>query len=184
MKSTTLLAAKYAKAFIAAMPGVSDAHQVNYILQAQKLLKHNPSLLAILTAPTLKPHDVEHLINRLVEQSKLSSSLKKLFLLLALHKRLALLPEVLGQLAQLMQETKNTETLHISSSHAMTQEALESVVAFFARKTGKHIVYTHSVDTSLIAGIRLQSSTYLWEHSVRKQLHALRLPLIKGHYEY
>jgi F0F1-type ATP synthase delta subunit len=38
----------------------------------------------------------------------------------------------------------------------------------------KNIIATPIIETSLIAGLRLQSNNNLWEYSVRKQIQTLR----------
>lgn len=63
----------------------------------------------------------------------------------------------------------------ITSSHALSPDVLEDVEQFLARQTGNAIIYTYKRDPSLIAGIRAQSKTILWEHSIRKQLRELAL---------
>jgi len=51
---------------------------------------------------------------------------------------------------------------------------LETIKKFLAHKTEKKIISDYKIDKSIVAGIRLQSSTLLWEYSVYKQCETLR----------
>ena len=51
---------------------------------------------------------------------------------------------------------------------------------FLERNSGKKSMCTFAIDNRLIAGIRAQSTEYIWEYSVRKQLQSLRAPENKG----
>ena len=63
----------------------------------------------------------------------------------------------------------------ISSSHDITQQDLDAIERFLVNQTGLSIIYTYAIDKKLIAGIRLQSNTLLWECSINKQLTQIKL---------
>jgi F0F1-type ATP synthase delta subunit len=86
-----------------------------------------------------------------------------------------LITAALRELVVLYQAAHNIMPCAITSSHPLSQEELDNVQQFLARQTGSDIIYTYSRDTSLIAGLRVQSKTILWEHSIRKQLRELAL---------
>lgn len=95
---------------------------------------------------------------------------------LLLHEnRGHLIYQTLREIVVLYYAAQNIMPCAISSSHPLSQEELHKVEQFLARQTGSDIIYTYSRDTSLIAGLRVQSKTVLWEHSIRKQLRELAL---------
>jgi len=63
---------------------------------------------------------------------------------------------------------------NITSSHHLDISDLEIIEKFLAFKTGKKIISHHNLNKKLIAGIRLESNTLLWEYSIYKQCETLR----------
>ena len=61
----------------------------------------------------------------------------------------------------------------IKSAHHLDPKQITSIKQFLGRLVGKNIIATPAIDTSLIAGLRLQSNNNMWEYSVRKQIQAL-----------
>jgi ATP synthase F1 delta subunit len=95
--------------------------------------------------------------------------------LLITDNRGHLVYRVLSELVDLYRTANHIMSCTITSSHELSQDELNKVEQFLARQTGDDIIYTYSRDASLIAGLRVQSQTILWEHSVRKQLRELAL---------
>ncbi len=83
--------------------------------------------------------------------------------------------QVLRELVSLYESMHNIMSCRITSSHELSAVELTKVQQFLARQTGSDIIYTYSQDKSLIAGLRVQSKTILWEHSIRKQLREFAL---------
>ena len=86
-----------------------------------------------------------------------------------------LIYQILRELVVLYQSAHNIMSFSFTSSHELSPGELDKIEQFLARQTGGDIIYTYSRDASLIAGLRLQSKTVLWEHSIRKQLRELAL---------
>lgn len=82
---------------------------------------------------------------------------------------------VLRELIALYQIAHHIMAFTITSSDELSQDERNKIEQFLARQTGDDIIYTYNRDTSLIAGLRAQSKTVLWEHSIRKQLRELAL---------
>ena len=75
---------------------------------------------------------------------------------------------------QLYKNQINSIEFSIQSAQEIDDKQFESIKQFLGRLTNKKIIGIPSVDTSPIAGLRLQSNEYLWEYSVRKQIKALQ----------
>ena len=71
---------------------------------------------------------------------------------------------------------RNTITLfYVYSSIELLQEQKKVIKKFLHSLSGKRVICFYKIDTSLIAGIRLQSDDLLWENSIRQRLlHARR----------
>jgi ATP synthase F1 delta subunit len=86
-----------------------------------------------------------------------------------------LIDGVLREIVSLYYDAHKIMPCAITSSHELSSDELHKVEQFLARQTGDDIIYTYKRDPSLIAGLRVQSKTILWEHSIRKQLRELAL---------
>lgn len=97
--------------------------------------------------------------------------------LLIAHKRSSLMPFILRYLHEIIMEEQNIVSFTMSSAQDLTQEQQEHIKKFLAQSTNKTIIYKYTVNKDLIAGLRLQSNTYLWEHSLKKYLRNITLTL-------
>lgn len=101
---------------------------------------------------------------------QLEGSFIRLVKLLATHKRIFLIHDVLKQLCEEYKLRNKITSFVISSSHDLKAEELSEITQFLVRLTNHEIMSDYKIDKSLIAGIRLQSNTGIWEYSIRKQL--------------
>lgn len=67
------------------------------------------------------------------------------------------------------------ESLMITSAQLLTDDEKERIVRSFIKKTGKNLRrITTVVDPTLITGVRIQTETYYYEVSGKKQLREIR----------
>lgn len=164
------VARKYAAAFL------SVAHQTfTYddfmIIDARKeLLLSSRAILFYMTLPVIKAPVIEKVMDLLFEGCATAPLLKKITLLLLKHHRIIILPEVLHQIGDLYKKEKGMAQFSITSAHPLDTALQQKLLAYLERETGQKIIPDFGVDRSLIAGVRMQSDTVLWEHSIRKQL--------------
>jgi F0F1-type ATP synthase delta subunit len=75
---------------------------------------------------------------------------------------------------QLYKERMNIVEFSVTSAHELDAKNSMAVKRFLAKITGKTIMCTYSINTSLIAGMRLKSVEHMWEYSVRKRIESLQ----------
>lgn len=102
-----------------------------------------------------------------------ASCLESLVALLKMQKREELFISVVRNFAQQYKELYKLEFCSIASSHVLTEEQKEALGAFLERASGKRIFYTTAVDRGLIAGVRVEGDSLMWEHSISSQLRAI-----------
>ena len=113
-------------------------------------------------------------INLFKQHGAYSNGIDKLIDLLIHDKRLILIAGILHEICNIYMENNGIAEWHVASAHELPQAEKDIIMQFLSRKTHAHIVPTYLIDSTLIAGLRLQSDIYLWEHSVKSQLDALR----------
>ena len=168
------IAKKYAQAFMAVFPKSLTLNDSSKIETAQKFLQKHKSTLLFLQLPQYDEKRKESMVSDLIGHFSLPHVFTKLLLLLISHNRSFYIPDVLWFIIELYKEQTNSVNFSIQSAHSLDQKQIESIKQFLGRLTGKNIIATPIIDTSLIAGLRLQSNNNLWEYSVRKHIQALR----------
>lgn len=174
-----VIAKKYAQAFLNVYADQMTYDDFFNVCSAAEFFSENKKLLFFLSWPVVATTTKEEALYKILAQCKLSGPFKKLVAILVLHKRTFLIKDVLKQLCILYKKSNNIAAFTISSSHRLHDEEIKMLQEFLANITKHAIIYTYSIDKDLIAGIRLQSETFLWEHSIRKQLASIQLPLIR-----
>lgn len=170
---TMVIARKYAKAFINVFLDTLTQEDHDNIVQAAEFLRTHKRVLFYLHLPAIEHGVKEEGIKKLVDRFSLPVAVQKLLSLLLAHNRVLLIPDVLEAVTELYKERKEILAFVINTSHELPAERITEIKQFLAHLTGKAIIYTYKVDTELIAGVRLQSATILWEYSIRKQLHTI-----------
>ena len=173
------LARRYAQALLRVCGNQFSPETIAVITHANAFLRKNEQVRYFLSLPDFPVREKSKLIQRLLDTLQLPICFKNVVVLLADHKRLRLLVSVLDSIVRLYQDQQGIMSMKISSSTQLQEKQLDMLRRFLEEKTGKSIQDTFNVDKSLIAGIRLQSDSLLWEYSVRKKLRAIRLSVMR-----
>lgn len=174
-----LLIRKYAQAFVNIFADQINVADVEKINNAAVRLKGLPNLSFFLQLPyiddTLKKNALEEL---LITQSGLPESFSKLVELLLTQKRSFLLYPILVKIHELIMEQKNIALFEVTTANELSGKQVETVEKFLAVKSGHIIMCTYLVDKKLIAGLKAQSNTLLWQHSISNYLNTISRSLI------
>jgi F0F1-type ATP synthase delta subunit len=176
MIPTHTLADKYAHAFIELYDKKISSHDLERLENAYNNFSHNKDLIGLLG---LADSGIQQeMVTILQKYYKFSPCFGILWNLLLTHRRLFLLPAVLDSLMTVYKKKHGIVPVAVTSSHPLSRQEQEQVEKFLAHQTGLAIIYTYSVDPTLIVGIRMQSPTFLWERSFLKDLHIMLLPFV------
>ncbi|HBL98333.1 TPA: hypothetical protein DDZ86_01670 [Candidatus Dependentiae bacterium] len=93
--------------------------------------------------------------------------------LLTSQKHEELFVAVVRSFAKQYKEQHGLEFCLIKSSHKLMDEQKKALCTFLEHASGKRIFYTTVVDRGLVAGIRVEGDSLIWEHSVSSQLRAI-----------
>jgi ATP synthase F1 delta subunit len=168
------VAKKYAQAFMRVYPKSCTFNDLKKISTAQTFLQTHKKTLFFLQLPQFDQERRKSMVADLIDYFSLPHDFSAIILLLIEHNRSFYIPDVLEWIIQLYQEQIGAITFSIASASTVTDEQLSSIKKFLEQLLNKKIIGTPSLDASLIAGLRLQSSDYLWEYSVRKQMRDLQ----------
>jgi F-type H+-transporting ATPase subunit delta len=108
------------------------------------------------------------------DQFGLRQLLQPLVTVLAEQARLTLIEQVLEELIVLYKHAHNIIDVACMSAHPLDAQEQKVITEFLEKATGKTINASLIINPDLIAGVRLQSDTFLWERSLEQQLRAIR----------
>jgi len=177
VRNGVVLSRNYAVAFLNTF---IEAISVDDFLKIRAVLafwEENKKILYFLDLPGLDFEKKCEVAQLVLDEIDAPEPLKELLCLLMRHKRFFLVRDVLAKICSLYMQRKGILFFDISSAHKLADDEIESVQQFLAQKTEKKILYDYAVDKELIAGIRCQCETLLWEHSAKQQLDDLRREL-------
>ena len=170
---------KYALAYIHIFKKDIDCFVLDQLQIAYDFLLERKNMLFLLALYETTADDKQKIITKFLNFFKLPKSLEKLLYLLLEHKRIALLVHVLRDIYCFYKKEFAIEDLQIKSSSELSQNDKNQIEVFFMRLSDKKYRVSAKQDVTLIAGIRMQSDTLLWEHSVDKKMKKLRFELLK-----
>jgi F-type H+-transporting ATPase subunit delta len=172
------LVRKYAQAYLNIFEEHHSFEDFASMWRASQFLSEHHSLLFYLSLPMIQPSDKYRFIDLFVQKFHLFDSLKRLFYLLLQNKHIFLATDVLQTIYHLYKQRHNIADLQVISSSDLSDEKLEEIQQFFMHLSGQQVKVHHQVRPQLIAGIRLQTQTFLWEYSIAQQLRKLKQELI------
>ena len=172
------IAKKYAHAYLNVVGDEHNLSQYSSMWRAAQFLSEHHHLLFYLSLPIVSDIDKKRFIDLFFAKFHLFDSLKQLFYVLLKNKHISLAADVLRDIYALYKLKHNIHELHIISSCDLSIEKIEEIKKNFMALSGQQVVVRTSVNPALIAGIRLQTDTLLWEHSIAQQLRKLKQELI------
>ncbi len=92
--------------------------------------------------------------------------IQSMLVLLEQQQRLLLLPDVLYRVIDRYKQRHDIEYCRVSSALSLTEAQAEKIKKLLERLSGKKLWCFYETDSSLIAGIRARSETFVWEDSV------------------
>ena len=96
------------------------------------------------------------------------------------HRRIALLPEITGQVERELNSRGGRIDAEIVSARELGPEQRSSLLAEISRLTGKSVLPRFVTDQSLIGGVTVRVGSTIYDGSVRGQLQRIRQQLIQS----
>lgn len=165
-----ILAKRYARAFINVFGDRISYDDCVTFQRVSATLRSHHGWLPFFQAPDMTDERREQMVIMLQEQLRMPAICERLINLLIDHNRMALLPDVCDAIARIFFDDHHVAVFAITSFPELTAEQVEYVRTFLADQLDRRIMYSYQVNKRLIAGIRAQSSTVLWEYSLLKKL--------------
>ncbi len=171
------LASRYANALVDVATGPKsgvDPHQLLTDLRGfEQVLAGSAELRNALTSPAVPPARKRAVIGGLGDKLNIARIARNFLFVLADHRRLAMLTEVLEAFDLLLDQRLGFTRADISSARELDQRQRDSVSHQFEQLTGKKVRMRFSVDSRLLGGLVARIGSTVYDGSVRGQLQAL-----------
>lgn len=164
------LVRKYAQAFMQVFGASFSREDVGAMQKVAHFFHQRSRALFFLRLPIISKDIKREALYYVCTQFHVPQAAHTLIDILLEDKRSALLPLIFSKVSEIYYKIHGIEPFTIEASHALSDAQLQEIEQFLAACTGHVILSEYTVNTDLIAGVRLQSATSLWEHSIRKQL--------------
>ncbi len=168
------LAKKYAQAFLNTYPQAITSSILETLSKATDYFDKQKAFFLILTVPTLTFTQRLDALQKQLEPFNFPSEFDRLIHLLLTQHRIMLLPDILHQIITVYEQRHKIMEFSLKCSSSLTDKQQTALHNFIAQKTGYQIKSKTIVDPTLIAGLRLQSDTRLWEYSIAKKLRTIK----------
>jgi len=165
---------KYAQAWYTLFGKELSFTSIQNMQKAVAFLTTSKQLLFLLNYAVQEPAQVDHCIALLCQKFELPQSLRFLFILLLQHDRIEFLLKIIEDIIALYKLEHSMIDVQIKTAHSASQDEIIMLTQFFEKRSGMKALVTHIQDSSLIAGVRIESELWLWEASVQKQLRILK----------
>jgi ATP synthase F1 delta subunit len=104
---------------------------------------------------------------------------KALLELLEKHHRRILFADILQAMSKIYRSHHGYEISHVQSAQLLEDQQLSFLIQQLEKKIGKKLYYMQEVNPELIAGVRVQGESFVWEHSIAQQLRNLEQRLLR-----
>jgi ATP synthase F1 delta subunit len=172
-KSSVIVAKKYAHALLGFYNDVTY-DEVQALESLGSKLTHSPRAMFVITMGLKHAHDTA-LLDRMSTELMVSAPVKKLLELLALRDRIQLFPLVCKWIGIYFRQAHGIMHFNVTSAVALQDTDKAVILNFLKQKTQATLEMEYRIDTTLIAGIRIQSGEYLWEKSIARLLRDIKL---------
>ena len=96
------------------------------------------------------------------------------------HRRTAMLGEILTSLESQLDERRGIIRAQVQSSRPLDEAQRQQIEAALGRATGKQVFGQYKVDEALIGGLVARVGSRVYDGSVRGQLQAMRVRLVRS----
>lgn len=172
MLNRTTLARPYARAAFLAASGQDALDRWSSNLELATQVTLNDEVRALLGNPRYTRDQVLGVFFD-VGGERFDESFRNFLQTLDLHRRLALLPDILAQFEALRREAEKRVHVLVTSAHPLSDEEAENLRERLRKRFGQDIELQVEVDAALIGGAVIRARDEVIDGSVRGQLERL-----------
>jgi F-type H+-transporting ATPase subunit delta len=173
--STRASATRYARALLDAIGKDGTPEQVEEALTAfDALISRTPDLQKAFANPAVPVTAKRGIVEKLVQQLKITGPAAKLLVLLAERDRLAILGELAAAYRERLMEYRRILRAEVTTATPLAPERVAQLEQRLAAATGRRVTMTARVDPALIGGVITRVGSVVYDSSIATQLARMR----------
>jgi F-type H+-transporting ATPase subunit delta len=137
-------------------------------------LEGSEDLRAMIASPVYSRADQKNAIMAVSAKLGLLVPLHRALGLMADHRRLFVLPQLIAQLRAMIAEDKGEVTAEVTSAKALTKAQADKLAKSLKASVGKDVKINATVDESLIGGLVVKVGSKMIDTSIRSKLDSLQ----------
>jgi len=164
-------ASRYASALFELMSGdnqISDLEKD--IATLQEVLANSEDFKRFISSPIHTRDETRLSMGKIADYLGLGTYVKNTLGLMAMKRRLFVLPQFLDELKRLIDEYKGIVEVKVVVAHQLLDDEKQKLITSLEKKIGKEIHPIIKVDHSLIGGMRVSIGSKLIDSSIRTKL--------------
>jgi F-type H+-transporting ATPase subunit delta len=162
----------YAEAFMNAFFETLPSDILHRLLALQERIKSDHALQLVIALPGFKASKKNFLLS-VFDSFGLNQPFASLLDLLLDQRRSFLLPKIMAALIQEYKKRAGLLDCTIRSAQPLSDAEQKQIIEHASQILGYTLLPTWIIDPSLIAGIRFETTEYLFDHSILNKLNAL-----------
>jgi F-type H+-transporting ATPase subunit delta len=177
--SNRLVARRYAKAL--ADLAVKDGNLAKYLGELEEisaLVRTNPDVNRLAFYPLVAPARKAAAFDAILEQGKMSPTVRKFFQVVAGAARLNLVHEIAESYSALVDDLTGVVEARVQSSQPLTGAQTAALTASLTQRTGKAIRFRYQPDPAILGGVKVQVGSTVYDTSLQGQLRLLKAKLL------
>jgi F-type H+-transporting ATPase subunit delta len=160
-----------------------EKNQVDVYYQASKdimaAIETNAEFKAVINHKSIAVTEKLAVMNGIFS-GKIPEDFMGLFALMFKRSRQADLLGVLAHMEVLYREYKHIALVKIFAPKELPQQKYDEIAAMLGKKLEKTIIFEKIIDSSLIAGFRIEAEGYVFDASIKNQLAMLKKQLMRA----
>lgn len=173
MASSTRIAQRYASALMDQSLADGTLESINTDFQyIMKAVHGSDELVAVLNSPVIR-HNAKIEILKEVFGSHISTLMMNFLIMLAEKRRESILPDIAASFTEMYNEEKKLIPVGFTSAVELDESMRSSLIQTIAKRTGKTVLPTFTVDAALKGGITIRIADTMIDASLRHQLDML-----------
>jgi F-type H+-transporting ATPase subunit delta len=173
MAEKITLARPYAKAVFDIALANKEFAEWSSILQILAMIAKDPNVIKALHNYTIPPQQFADFFVDIADKT-LNNEAKNLIQLLALRRRLRLLPEISAIYERLRDEAEHLAKVEYVSATELSSTQKENVAKTLEKKLGKKVIIESRIDPDLMAGFVVHANDKVIDRSIKGQLSSLK----------
>jgi len=169
MAEAKTIARPYAKAAFEAALAADALDSWAQALALLSTISQQPKVLSLIGSPSLTGTEKSGRIKSLCD-NELTQAQQNFVAMLAVNKRLALLPEIEQLYGELKAERERTVNVQVSSAYPLDQAAEEKLAVVLKQKLRCEVNVASAIDESLLGGVVIKAGDVVIDGSVKGRL--------------